>query len=98
MHKFADLDIPRPFVSCKFILFPRCILTYEVVYSKTGDEGTYTTVTDKNRFKFTTAFVYAPTPQNGKSFWNFAVWKFFIKFLLVQSTLDISKLKFVSNN
>lgn len=43
----------------------RCILTYEVVYSKTGDEGTYTTVTDKNRFKFTTAFVYAPTPQNG---------------------------------
>lgn len=43
----------------------RCILTYEVVYSKTGSETSYTTITDKYRFKFTTAFVFAPTPQNG---------------------------------
>ena len=68
------------------------------MYSKTGGEGTYTTVTDKNRFKFTTAFVYAPTPQNGKSFWNFAVWKFIGKLLSVQSTLDNSKLEFIPNN
>ena len=45
--------------------FIRCILTYEVGYSKTGAEGSYVTVTDEYRYKFTTAFVYAPAPQNG---------------------------------
>ncbi|XP_045189835.2 alpha-L-iduronidase-like [Mercenaria mercenaria] len=45
----------------------RCVLTYDIQYSITDDEGSYISIVPEERRKLATSFVYTPSPKKGIS-------------------------------
>lgn len=45
----------------------RCILTYDIQYSKTDDQGSYVSIVTAGRRHLATSFVYTPAPKQGIS-------------------------------
>jgi hypothetical protein len=66
----TDVTFIDTFKALKWLLFDlflifRCILSYDIQYSKTGDQGSYISIVPEARRKTTTSFVYTPSPKQG---------------------------------